>query len=54
MDPLCALEEEERVFVVSDGVEDDGDVAVTGGHLGMVFTKHQQEKVASPAVGEEI
>ena len=53
MDPLCALKEEEWVFVVPDGVKDDGDVAVTGGHLGMVLTEHQQEKVASPALGEE-
>ena len=52
MDPLGALKEEEWVFVVSDGVKDDGDVAVTGGHLGMVLTKHQQEEVASSAEEE--
>ena len=53
MDPLGALEEEEWVLVVPDGVEDDGDVAVTGGHLGMILTEHQQKQVASPALGEE-
>lgn len=33
-------------------MKDDGNVAVTGGHLGMVLTKHQQEEVASSAEEE--
>ena len=42
---LGALEEEERVLVVPDGVKDDGNVAVTGCHFRVILTKHQQEKV---------
>ena len=48
MDVKRVGQKSERILVIFDGVEDDGDIAIARCHLWMILTKHQQNKVSGP------
>lgn len=48
MDVKGVGQKRDRILVIFDGVEDDGNIAITRCHLWMVLTKHQQNEVSRP------